>query len=72
MPLAELIGSYRIHRQQSGRHQKHVDDGGLRLAAQLGILPDLRYLRDGLRRSLVCIQAYGNQMVPYLLMPTEN
>lgn len=66
MPLAELIGSYRIHRQQSGRHQKHVDDGGLRLAAQLGILPDLRYLRDGLRRSLVCIQAYGNQMVPYL------
>src|SRR5690348_896533 len=66
MPLAELIGSYRIYRQQSGGHQKHVDDGGLRLASQLGLLPDLRYLRDGLRRSLTCIETFGNQMVPYL------
>lgn len=66
MPLADLIGSYRIYRQQSAGQQKHVDDGGLRLASQLGLPPDLRYLRDGLRRSLACIETYGSQMLPYL------
>lgn len=61
MPLDELLDSYRQHRLDR-KLPGDAEDGGSLLASQLGFLPDLDYLRDGLERSFQCIREYGGQL----------
>lgn len=69
MPLAGLIDAY--GRSAPARERT------LRVATQLGVPPDLRYLRDGIERTLQCIDASGSvldgclRMVPGALSAAE-
>lgn len=53
MPLAELIAGV--------RHQSNQYDP-LVVASQLGLLPNLHYLNDGLERSRDCLSKYGEEL----------
>lgn len=61
MPLDELLDGYRQYRLER-KLPGDPEDGGALLASQLGFLPDLDYLRDGLERSFQCIREYGGQL----------
>ncbi|WP_293393882.1 hypothetical protein [Nevskia sp.] len=54
MPLDEVVDDYRRTRRSS------IDPWVL--AAQLSLLPDLRYLQDGLRRVRGCLERAGDEL----------
>lgn len=76
MPLADLIDTYG-RSPRSKRGSAFAREHTLQVITQLGVPPDLRYLRDGFERTLKCIDAFGSvldgclRMVPGALSAAE-
>lgn len=67
MPLAGLIDAYG-RSPDTKRRSAPAREHAVQVAAQLGMLPKLKYLRDGIERSLRCVTAFGMVLDSCLLM----